>query len=199
MYKERLFKYDHEEEDKRLWIFMEGLETMAGKDQDIESPIVDVLCLILNWMERRRNPSTPKRMFFSTNVYMALEKGSTDLTKTFKTVLGLERERYSRMKLDESQLNEGHKKGTNLKKFSLAFWKLSWQDDTNIHDCGIYTIRHMETFRGGQVENWRLGFELNKSLSQHLIFCTVANIETPHMLVKQQAPTGRIYNTPYAT
>ena len=49
-----------------------------------------------------------------------------------------------------------------MKKFSLSFCNLPWQDDTNIHDCGIYTIRHMETFRGGKVENWRPGFEVNK-------------------------------------
>ena len=71
MYRERLFKYDHEEEDKRLWIFREGFVTMAGTNQDLESPIVDVLCLILNWMERRRNPSAPKRMLFTTNVYVS--------------------------------------------------------------------------------------------------------------------------------
>ena len=70
MYRERLFEYNYEEEDKRLWIFREGFKTMAGIDQDIESPIVDVLCLILNWMERRRNPSMPKMMFFSTNAYV---------------------------------------------------------------------------------------------------------------------------------
>jgi len=61
MHRERLFEYDHEGEDKRLWIFREGFETMARKDQDMESPIVDVLCLILNWMERRRNPTMPNK------------------------------------------------------------------------------------------------------------------------------------------
>jgi len=71
MYRETHFKYDHEEEDKRLWIFRKGFATKAGTDQDLESPIVDVLCLILNWMERRRNSSTPKRMFFSINVYVS--------------------------------------------------------------------------------------------------------------------------------
>ncbi|KAJ8437754.1 hypothetical protein Cgig2_009469 [Carnegiea gigantea] len=106
---------------------------------------------------------------------MALEKGSMDLSKAFKTVMDLERERYITSSFIYGMQNRGHKKETNLKKFSLAFWKLSWQDDTNIHDYGIYSIRYMETFRGGQVENWRPGFELNK------------------------APTDQIYNTPYAT
>ena len=37
-------------------------------------------------------------------LYMVLEKGSTNLSKAFKTVMDLEREKYSWMKLDESQL-----------------------------------------------------------------------------------------------
>ena len=41
MCRERLFEYDHEEEDKRFWIFREGFATMVGADQDLESPIVD--------------------------------------------------------------------------------------------------------------------------------------------------------------
>ncbi|KAJ8421972.1 hypothetical protein Cgig2_022628 [Carnegiea gigantea] len=64
---ENLFEYEHEEEDKRLWVFREGFMTFARADQDVESPIVD----------------------------MALEKGSTDLSKAFKTAMDLERDRYS--------------------------------------------------------------------------------------------------------
>jgi len=32
----------------------------------------------------------------------------------------------------------GYTKGVNLKKFKFVFWNMSWQDNTNIHDNGVY-------------------------------------------------------------
>ena len=59
-------------------------------------------------------------------------------------------------------LDRGHKKGIDARKSISVFWTLCWQDNTNIHDCGIYVIRHMEAFQGGNVKSWTLGFETNK-------------------------------------
>lgn len=59
-------------------------------------------------------------------------------------------------------LNEAIKKGVDVRQFTLAIWNLKWQDDTNIHDCGIYVIRHMEAFQGGSATYWTTGFEKNK-------------------------------------
>ena len=59
-------------------------------------------------------------------------------------------------------LNGRFKKGVDVRKFILVFWNLSWQDDHNIHDCGIYAIRHMESFQGGSVKYWSTGFEKKK-------------------------------------
>ena len=53
--REKLFEYNHEEQDKRYWIFRERSATLVGADQDLDIVIVDVLYLILNWRERQRN------------------------------------------------------------------------------------------------------------------------------------------------
>ena len=58
-------------------------------------------------------------------------------------------------------LDGGHKKGIDVRKFTLVSWNLSSQDDTNIHDCEIYAIRHMESFQGGSVKYWSPGFKKN--------------------------------------
>ena len=57
---------------------------------------------------------------------------------------------------------KGYKKGINVKNFALTFLKLPLQDDTNLHDYGIFTIRHMEIFYAHKVENWNNAFKSNK-------------------------------------
>ena len=59
-------------------------------------------------------------------------------------------------------LDGGLKKRVDVRQFVPVFWTLCWQDNTNIHDCGIYAIRHMEAFQGGNVKSWTPGFEKNK-------------------------------------
>ena len=34
---------------------------------------------------------------------------------------------------------------------------MPWQNDTNKVDCGIYVMRHLETYMGGPVRNWNSG------------------------------------------
>ena len=54
--------------NKRCWVFKEAFETLAEADQYFDITIVDVLYVILNWMERKRNPAIRKTMFFTTNI-----------------------------------------------------------------------------------------------------------------------------------
>ena len=70
--REKLFEYDHEEKDKRFWVFRKGFVTRVRTNRDLENPLVDVPCLILNWMKMRRNPCMQKglpllKMFMEDN------------------------------------------------------------------------------------------------------------------------------------
>ncbi|XP_019156906.1 PREDICTED: uncharacterized protein LOC109153493 [Ipomoea nil] len=35
---------------------------------------------------------------------------------------------------------------------------MSWQDEENTTDCGVYCMRHMETYKGTAVDKWETGF-----------------------------------------
>ncbi|KAH6834412.1 hypothetical protein C2S53_004542 [Perilla frutescens var. hirtella] len=43
----------------------------------------------------------------------------------------------------------------NLRKMQRL--KMPWRNDTNKVDCGIYTMRHMETYKGGSLRHWNFG------------------------------------------
>jgi len=40
--------------NKKCWVFREGFTTLAGADQDLDIDIVDALCVILNWREKKK-------------------------------------------------------------------------------------------------------------------------------------------------
>lgn len=39
--------------------------------------------------------------------------------------------------------------------------KVSWMDNENVYDCGIYMMKHMETYIGQRPSDWHLEFEPN--------------------------------------
>ncbi|KAJ8422111.1 hypothetical protein Cgig2_011154 [Carnegiea gigantea] len=42
----------------------------------------------------------------------------------------------------------GHPKVEEVKYFQTVYVKTDYQDNINLHDCGIYTMHHMETYYG---------------------------------------------------
>ncbi|XP_019192143.1 PREDICTED: uncharacterized protein LOC109186562 [Ipomoea nil] len=46
----------------------------------------------------------------------------------------------------------------------LLYLKLDWANTENVTDCGIYVLRHMETFRG-TLQDWQPGFKKNMRLN----------------------------------
>ncbi|KAL3630673.1 hypothetical protein CASFOL_023657 [Castilleja foliolosa] len=41
--------------------------------------------------------------------------------------------------------------------------KMTWRDDKNKVDCGVYVMRHMETYMGGSLRGWKSGLSKNNS------------------------------------
>nr|GMC84583.1 uncharacterized protein LOC109155335 [Ipomoea batatas] len=50
-------------------------------------------------------------------------------------------------------------KSEKIAKLKLKRMKMSWRDNKNKVDCGVFLMRHMETFRGQLPELWDCGLE----------------------------------------
>ncbi|KAL3648725.1 hypothetical protein CASFOL_005128 [Castilleja foliolosa] len=48
-----------------------------------------------------------------------------------------------------------------LKKLKFDRLKMHWRDESNRVDCGVYAMRHMETYMGGSLKSWRCGLSKN--------------------------------------
>ena len=48
----------------------------------------------------------------------------------------------------------------NLSKYPEIILKMPWRSSKPNSDCGVYCMRHMETYKG-QSDNWDCGFTKN--------------------------------------
>ncbi|KAL3644388.1 hypothetical protein CASFOL_012320 [Castilleja foliolosa] len=48
-----------------------------------------------------------------------------------------------------------------LKKLNFDRLKMHWRDENNRVDCGVYAMRHIETYMGGSLKSWRCGLSKN--------------------------------------
>ncbi|GKE99598.1 hypothetical protein Tco_0022949, partial [Tanacetum coccineum] len=56
-----------------------------------------------------------------------------------------------------------------IAKVKQAIPKLKWKTKANFHDCGIFTMLHMETFNGGPAANWDYGLPVESQLQRDLL------------------------------
>ena len=47
-----------------------------------------------------------------------------------------------------------------------SFLKMDWQTKENVNDCGIFVMRHMETFKGRPMTRWQCGIINKESKEQ---------------------------------
>nr|GMC86880.1 ulp1 protease family, C-terminal catalytic domain-containing protein [Ipomoea batatas] len=50
-------------------------------------------------------------------------------------------------------------KAKKIEKLKVKRMKMAWKDNRNKIDCGVFLMRHMETFRGQLPELWKCGLE----------------------------------------
>ncbi|XP_057769044.1 uncharacterized protein LOC130989101 [Salvia miltiorrhiza] len=65
------------------------------------------------------------------------------------------------MFVDFMEKNGHSKRVQKLKKASIDMLDLPWVDPENDTDCGIYVMRHMETFKGEYSGKWITGMKRN--------------------------------------
>nr|GEV74849.1 hypothetical protein [Tanacetum cinerariifolium] len=58
----------------------------------------------------------------------------------------------------------GHIRHTHVAKLKHTIPKLKWKTKENFHDCGIFTMLHMETFDGGPASNLDCGLLVESQL-----------------------------------
>ncbi|KAJ8424986.1 hypothetical protein Cgig2_027995 [Carnegiea gigantea] len=60
-----------------------------------------------------------------------------------------------------------HLRSPKIKEFDIEYLELSWQDEVNVHDCGIFVMCHMESYQGQRSSYWDAGFG-KKNKEQYL-------------------------------
>nr|GMD74897.1 uncharacterized protein LOC109175178 [Ipomoea batatas] len=50
-------------------------------------------------------------------------------------------------------------KANKIQKLKVKRMKMAWRDNRNKIDCGVFLMRHMETFRGQLPELWNCGLQ----------------------------------------
>ena len=51
-----------------------------------------------------------------------------------------------------------HPRSHKIKEFDIEYLELPWQDEVNVHDCGIFVMRHIESYQGQDSSCWDAGF-----------------------------------------
>jgi len=59
----------------------------------------------------------------------------------------------------------GHPKQDEIKNAKIERLQMPWRTGQNVIDCGLFVMRHMETYKGTEVNNWECGFS-NEGLLQ---------------------------------
>ncbi|KAG6425865.1 hypothetical protein SASPL_110071 [Salvia splendens] len=68
--------------------------------------------------------------------------------------IGLMKDMFEVYFIEKKMLNISE----NINKSSLNFLHLEWATSTNKKDCGVYLMRHMETYVGKKGSKWDIGF-----------------------------------------
>nr|GFB54069.1 hypothetical protein [Tanacetum cinerariifolium] len=63
----------------------------------------------------------------------------------------------------------GHIRHTQVDKVKHTIPKLKWKTKENFHDCGIFTMLHMETFDGGPTSNLDCGLPVESRLQRDML------------------------------
>nr|GMD17514.1 uncharacterized protein LOC109153584 [Ipomoea batatas] len=153
---------------------------------ELKSILVDIWCQRLNQLDLNRGVDKPKRIFFSTQAFLQLDSPSNwtnddDPANSsnqidFEQCLDTEISNVANLGISDAQLNTTfakylHRKGhTNLvekiKNLPVELVKMNWRTADNKTDCGLYCMRHMETYMGNP--QWKCSFTPKKTNDLYL-------------------------------
>ncbi|KAI3753280.1 hypothetical protein L2E82_25329 [Cichorium intybus] len=111
----------------------------------IHATIIDIWASILNHQERHRNKKSPARMFSS--------REESDEVKYRNIPYDLK----ILFTLYVDELN--HKKANRIKHAKPMSGCMEWTTKYNNIDCGVFLMRHMETYKDEDLDKWDIGFQ----------------------------------------
>ncbi|KAL2893563.1 putative ubiquitin-like-specific protease 1B [Bienertia sinuspersici] len=56
---------------------------------------------------------------------------------------------------------------TMMRKMKTRVVEIPWRDNTNFNDCGVFVMRHMETYMG-RLRGWECGFSPNSDNAEYI-------------------------------
>lgn len=52
-----------------------------------------------------------------------------------------------------------------MDEYESRLIQMPWRDRKNVWDCGIYLMKHMESYHGQPVKQWNVGLKKNEVLN----------------------------------
>ncbi|KAI3699561.1 hypothetical protein L2E82_43962 [Cichorium intybus] len=145
----------------------------------IHATIIDISASILNHQERYRNKKSPGRMFLSCTllvffpvidmehyylIVFNFKKHDCVIIDNIKSEVSDE-VKYGNITYDVKILftlyvdELNHKKANCIKRAKPMSGCMEWTTKYNNIDCGVFLMRHMETYKGEDLDKWNIGFE----------------------------------------
>nr|GFD02847.1 ulp1 protease family, C-terminal catalytic domain-containing protein [Tanacetum cinerariifolium] len=63
----------------------------------------------------------------------------------------------------------GHNRHVMVGRLKPRISKLKWRTSKNFHDCGVFTMLHMESFNGETASKWDCGLSVESGLQCDLL------------------------------
>ncbi|KAI3708808.1 hypothetical protein L2E82_38279 [Cichorium intybus] len=145
----------------------------------IHATCIDIWASILNHQERYRNKKSPARMFLSCTLLVFFPV--IDIEHYYLVVFDFKKhdcviiDNINSKESDEGKYGNipydlkilftlyvdelNHKKANHIKRAKPMSGCMKWTTKYNSIDCGVFLMRHMETYKGEDLDKWDIGFE----------------------------------------
>ncbi|KAJ8425634.1 hypothetical protein Cgig2_024289 [Carnegiea gigantea] len=124
--------------------------------EEVEMNVIDIWSSILNERERKRDLATPSRLFMSCDQNYFFSKEMLKVNSFKKRYEDFKLSKVLNLYLQGVQ----HLKNDILKRLKAVCLKMPQRSSANVIDCGIFCMRHMESYlREG--EKWQSGLNPN--------------------------------------
>uniref|UniRef100_A0A803N721 Ubiquitin-like protease family profile domain-containing protein n=1 Tax=Chenopodium quinoa TaxID=63459 RepID=A0A803N721_CHEQI len=149
------------------------------EDKHMLNNVVDAYVCLLNFENKRRGVDKKSRFFFSTECYLICctekyfksnERQDDRMKALFdrmqQEMTTTEVTSFKSIQLLNAFADFVHSIGSNIKSDFVSSFKtrnlsMSWKSNKNKHDCGVFLLKHMETYEGESVKQWNSGLELD--------------------------------------
>uniref|UniRef100_A0A803LIQ0 Ubiquitin-like protease family profile domain-containing protein n=1 Tax=Chenopodium quinoa TaxID=63459 RepID=A0A803LIQ0_CHEQI len=151
------------------------------EDKHMLNNVVDAYVCLLNFENKRRGVDKKSRFFFSTECYLICctekyfksnERQDDRMKALFdrmqQEMTTTEVTSFKSIQLLNAFADFVHSIDSNIKSDFVSSFKtrnlsMSWKSNKNKHDCGVFLLKHMETYEGESVKQWNSGLELDNN------------------------------------